>query len=420
MRLLLLMILSVVALGLSARIHAAQDAHGDARRAQVAAANADAVEALRRDVLGASLTPDMTIEQFVQRTDSRDALDKAVRRAEQIGGTRWVDDQTCQLRLQLPGGEVADAIVKAAEAKPRGIGMPVEVLRQRADRLRERTFAATGMSTGAIDRLRPSPDQAAWRGIPDTAVQTALSDARRNAAAQVLGHVESLPTTSGEASLRKALADPKVRGELEGWLMSRPVTGADFRDNLEVRLSIAPDADAFWTELTSAAAHRKDLGFPADSDARDRLRLNVIREVGPTVGVARAKGPAGVAVQQNAAPGGSNAPTSVDVPRDPPRWVIEQRDGWGTSPRVSGGALKARLAAENDARDDLRKKLDELKLSDNLKLGEAATRDARVRDAVDRAVKHAKARKVKYLSDGGAEVTFSLDLRDLWYELDAR
>src|SRR4051812_2282604 len=103
MRVLSFMILALVVAASSARLHAAQNGEADARRAQVMAANADAIEALRRDVLNAPVTADMTVEQFVQRTDSRDALDRAIRRAEQIGGTRRLDDQTCQVRLQLPG-----------------------------------------------------------------------------------------------------------------------------------------------------------------------------------------------------------------------------------------------------------------------------------------------------------------------------
>src|SRR4051794_38815757 len=70
----------------------------DARRAQVAAATADATQALRHDVLSTSLTPDLTVDQFLQRTDSADQLAKALRHAEQIGGTRWLDDKTCQVR----------------------------------------------------------------------------------------------------------------------------------------------------------------------------------------------------------------------------------------------------------------------------------------------------------------------------------
>jgi hypothetical protein len=205
------------------------------------------------------------------------------------------------------------------------------------------------------------------------------------------------------------LADPKVRGEVESWLMSRPVTSADFQDDLEVRVGVAPDADAFWNELTAAAGDRKDLGFPTDADARDRLRMDVIRRIEPTVGRAFAKG-------HNPGAAAPPAPEPMEIPR----WIGEQRDGKGTSPRVAGGQLKARLAAENAARADLRKQIGDLPLSRKLTLGEAARHDPRIREAVDKALNGARARKVKYLSDGGAEVTFSLELRDLWNQLDAR
>jgi hypothetical protein len=416
MRSLLFMILSVFALDLPMRLHAASTGEADARRAQVAAANADAVEGLRRDVLSSSLTPDMTVEQFVQRTDSRGTLDKTVRRAEQIGGTRWLDDQTCQVRLQLPGSEIADAIVEIAKAKPRETGIPADVIRQRVDKLRERTFAATGMSTGAIDRLRPRPEQAAWRGVPDADIRAALNDARRNAASQVLASVEPVALPSGKAQLQAVLADPKVRGALESWLINQPVTSAEFQDDLEVRVGIAPDADAFWNELKAAGANRKELGFPTDADARDRLRLDVMRRIEPTVGRAFAKGHAGVGP---GAPAPQQALMAVDIPRDPPRWIADQIDVSAPSKRVDT-PLKTARAAESAARDKLRNKIEELKLSSKLTLGDAAKRDNRVRAAIDRVVRHARPRKVSYLSDGGAEVTFSLDLREVWYELVAR
>jgi hypothetical protein len=411
MRWLLLIILSVVALSFCARVGAAEKVDPGARRAQVSAATCDAIEGLRRDVLSTSLTPEMTVEQFIQRTGSKDALDQALHRAEQIGGTRWLDDETCQVRLQLPGSEVADAIVKIADTKPRDLGIPAEVIRQRVDRLRERTFAATGMSTGAIDRLRPRPDQVAWKGVPDAAVRSALHDARRNAAAQVLQNVEPVVMPSGKARLSSVLSDAKVRSELEGWLMSRPVTSAEFRDDLEVRVGVAPDAEAFWNELATAAGDRKDLGFPTDPDARERLRSDVIRRIEPTVGRAVAKAPTGG--------GNARALMAVDIPRDPPRWIGDQLDVTAPSKRVDG-PLKTARAAESAARDKLRQRIEQLPLSPKLTLGEAARRDDRVRAAVDRTVKNARPRKVIYHSDGGAEVSFSLDLRDLWYELDAR
>jgi hypothetical protein len=393
-------------------------AAGDTRRLQVAAATADALAALESDVLTAPVTPELDVRTFVERTRSRDALSRAVRRAEQIGGTRWLDDQTCQVRMELPGAVVADTLVGIAETYPREAGLPAEVLRRRVDGLRELTFAATGMSTGAVDRLRPDPDQPAWRGVPDGAVQAAVADARRHAAAQVLEGVESIevPGSTDKVRLGQVIADRKVRDALEGWLMTQPVTSVVFQPDLEVRVSVAMDGESFWDQLAAVAGDRKDLAFPPPGDARDALRLTVVREVRPTIGRARVRGDGGAttipaAVQQVVDP--------VDIPADPPRWIVEQVDARGAS-RAVDGRLKTARAAENVARDRLREQVEGLPLSRKLTLGDAAQRDPRVRTAIDRAVGRARPRKVNYLSDGGAEVTFTLELREVWYQLEDR
>lgn len=395
----------------------------DARRAQVAAATADALASLEAEVLHAAVTPDLTVEQFIVRTDARQALARTLRRAEQIGGTRWLDDQTCQVRMELPGGEIADALVQIAEAKPGEAGLPATVLRRRVERLREQTFAATGISTSAVDRLRPDPDQPAWRGIPDAAVQAAVSDARRNAARQVLDVVETIEIpapgaaaaagTEDKPRLGQVLADQKIRDALNGWLMNRPVTSVSFQPDLEVRVGVAVDGESFWDEMVTAAGDRSDVPFPRDREARDALRRAVLRQVEPTVGRAQVA-PSGVKVAAVATQESGNAP--VDIPAEPPRWVGEQVDARATSRPVDGRLMTAR-AAENIARGRLRERLEQLPLSRNMTLGEAARRDDRVRLAIDRRVKGARPRKVNYLADGGAEVTFTLDLRDVWYDL---
>jgi hypothetical protein len=277
------------------------------------------------------------------------------------------------------------------------------------------------MSTSAIERLRPRPEQVAWRGVPDEAVHAAINDARRSAARQVLDSVEAVPLGGGAAEaandrLGKTLSDQKVRDALEGWLMNRPVTSVEFNDDLEVRVAVAIDGESFWNELAAGVGDRKDVPFPADDQARDELRRQVLARVEPTVGRAVAKA-AGAARPGNAPP--LPAATSVDIPRDPPRWVADQLDA-RASARPVDGRLKTARAAESAARDSLRDKLDKLQLSRQLTLGEAARRDPRVRDAVDHAVQRAKPRKVNYLADGGAEVIFTLDLRDLWYDLESR
>jgi hypothetical protein len=374
----------------------------DTRRAQVAAATADALASLRRDVAAAQIAPSLTVGQFLEKTKSDDDLTEVLREAEKIGGTRWLDDKTCQVRLELPGGDVADALIAIAAAHPREAGIPADVLRDRVDRLRETTFAATGISTCALEGLRPPPGNIAWQNVSEKATRAALKEARRDAVAQVIDALRA-----PQLKLEQALADEKFRSAVESWLLSRPVTSTDFQDDLEVRVTMAVDRDSLWEAIVDAAKDRKDITIQPDENARrvilDKISSSVIGSA-----VAKADGSAPATVH-----------ASVAIPSQPPRWVIEQVDAKGAS-RAVNGRLKTARAAENAGRDKLRGKIEELSLSRNLTLGDAAKRDPRVKAAIDRAVEHARPRKVNYLSDGGAEVSFTLDLRDLWYELEDR
>jgi hypothetical protein len=373
----------------------------DTRRAQVSAATADALAVIQRDVMSTSITPKLTVEQFVEKTHSRDAVVKAVHRAEQIGGTRWPDEKTCQVRMELPGAEVADALVDIAKSRPDQAGLPVEVLRERLERMRDTMFGATGMSTCSLERLRPPPEQLAWRGVSDDAIKAALKDARRDAAVQVLNDV---------APISKAFADPKLRQPLEDWLVKRPITSADFKDDLEVRVALGVDGESLWDQIVTVADGQKTSELPKDEAVRESLRREIVSRVEPPIGraIAKAGGAPHTAQPKSVA---------VDIPREPPAWVAEHVDARGKSPRVDG-RLKTARAAENSARDQLRGKVEELPLTRKLTMGEAAQRDDRVRGAIDRAVEGVRPRKISYLSDGGAEVNLSLDLRDVWSELD--
>src|SRR5688572_21208799 len=103
----------------------------DPRRAQVAAATADALDALREDLLSAAVTADVSVEELVEKTDAHDEPARALTRAEQIGRARWLDDQTCQLRMELRGSELADTLVGIAAANEAEAGLPPDVLRER-------------------------------------------------------------------------------------------------------------------------------------------------------------------------------------------------------------------------------------------------------------------------------------------------
>ena len=69
----------------------------DPRRAQIDAATADALQALRREILTTPLVGNLTVRQLLNRTAGGEQLLRRIDNAEQRGGTRWRDDQTCEV-----------------------------------------------------------------------------------------------------------------------------------------------------------------------------------------------------------------------------------------------------------------------------------------------------------------------------------
>src|SRR5437660_4361521 len=83
----------------------------DARRAQVQAAATNAAVNLREQVLRMPLTRGIDVRAVVDRTQTLPALDQALQGAQQIGGPRWVDDRTCQVRLEIPGSQLSGVLL---------------------------------------------------------------------------------------------------------------------------------------------------------------------------------------------------------------------------------------------------------------------------------------------------------------------
>src|SRR5687767_9325406 len=69
----------------------------DPRREQVAAANGHALAELRNAIYAESIGDGYTVRDLLKRTNSGKRFDDTIARAHQIGGPRWLDDQTCQV-----------------------------------------------------------------------------------------------------------------------------------------------------------------------------------------------------------------------------------------------------------------------------------------------------------------------------------
>ena len=83
--------------------------------------------------------------------------------AQMIGGPRWLDDQTCQVRLEISGTRVAAALVQIANVNATKTPIAPDLLAGRLKEWDNRTFSATATSTG-LGGGRSSPSHR--RGPP--------------------------------------------------------------------------------------------------------------------------------------------------------------------------------------------------------------------------------------------------------------
>src|SRR4051794_12945146 len=324
-------------------------AQADARKAQVQAAENDAIESLRRDVLAAKLSSDTTVGDFLDRADQHDALSDVLKTATQIGGTRWIDDHSCIIRFELDGRRVAARLVDVAGSLGKNSPLPVETVSRAVEPWARRTFSATGTSTSAqyLVDVRPGDANPAWRSVPDVQSREAVSAAKSDAVRRVLESLRAIPLGEGK-TVADALEVPSVRTALQDWLGKQPVVGLEFNDDLEVRMTIAAPADDVWGVFRSALSAQRQVPTPATEAEWSRLRDQVTQRVARAVG--RSYVPQSLVRPATSAPA---APPGVVLPDRAPAWVFDTLDVEGSA-AGSGRSLKTARFAEDDALNKLR------------------------------------------------------------------
>jgi hypothetical protein len=382
-------------------------AEPDARRAQIQAAETDALESLRRDVLAARLGTDLTVGDFLDRTDRHDSLGDVLKSATQIGGTRWIDDQTCIIRFELSGRRVADALVDLAKSLGEKSPVPADAVARQVETWARRTFSATGTSTGPqfLLDVRPADANPAWRAVPEADSREAVSAARNDAARRLLDSLGGI-RLGPRKTVADALEVASVRAALQEWLGRQPVVGLEFGDDLEVRMTIAAPAEDLWRVFRGALAAQTEIPAPATDAEWNRLHDDVQQRV------ARAVGRSYVAATSRPPTTGAAA---VPVPARAPEWVYAAIDAEGIAAGPARSLKTARLA-EDDAARRLREQLYALPFSPDLTVGEAAKKDPRIEEAVSRSLNRARTYRVQWRDDG-VGVRMTLDPRELWDEL---
>jgi hypothetical protein len=352
----------------------------------------------------------LDVHALLSRTGDDTLLSQALQNAQSVGGPRWVDDHTCQVRLEISGSELADLLVKEAREHPERSPLTPDELRRRLDAWNKMTFFAVGSSAEgeSIELAGPHYVVGAWSEVDETTRRRTVAAARRDAVQNILGTVSDIPL-SPTFKVQDALARKAIMDRVCDFLNHQPVTRVEFLDDLRVSITLSTTPASFGTALQSAVMGDSKFSHDAAIDWKS-VQAEIVNRVGPTAGTAWAT-PAGSTTTPA-------APTAVILPSSPPDWADTQIESEATS---SEGAtrLKIARAAEAVATAKLREKFLALKVG-KITLAGAAKADPELAKAVNRVMMHAHTYKVDYRADGSILVRVSLDLRNAWEELTGK
>jgi hypothetical protein len=377
-----------------------------------AAATYDAWHKLESDVRDTSIpAANLTVGDFLDRTGSKDEFhNKVTLKAEQIGGPRFSDTQTCTILLELPGTRVAQALVDIAKAHPDRSPIKPEALGQCLTDWKTTRFSATGSSKPADRAEAPPPGaltaNSPWANVDDKTKRTAIDAAKKDAVRKVLESVSNIHVGDRTAGDIIQDADP-VRVALEDWLANQPFTNLQFRDDVRVSYTVAPSGADLFNRFIAAAFQAK-IPISMDQATLASMREEFDRHVLPTTGISG----------DNESKLLKAEPQKGALPAQPPDWVAQPLDAVGEA-KFTEDRLRTKIKAEDDASENLRKKLLSLPLTRARTVGDAAKNDPLVMDAVNRAVSRARLHKVDYRASGDVAVRMILDPRDFWQELNA-
>jgi len=237
-----------------------QTGETDAGQDQVQAATANASANLRDQILRTHLTQELRVNDFLEQTNSQAELTRVLKAAEPVGGPRWVDERTCQVKLELPASQVAAMLMGIAHAPGEHSPVAPETLKAKFSDWGRRKFSVVGSSAGgdAIESARPAKSAGMWTEVSDTARKAAIDQARGDAARQMVEAIGPVPLND-TTHASDALARPAIVGPLNSWLAHRPVTRIEFLDDLKVSVTICRRAQIVGRGVPLGGAKRSSV-----------------------------------------------------------------------------------------------------------------------------------------------------------------
>jgi hypothetical protein len=380
------------------------------RQAQIQAASDAAVDNLLQEILEQHVGLGVTVQEVIDRTGAgTDSLRAILRQGKQIGGPRWLDEQTCQVRLEVSASAVAAEVVRIAGEHAATTPIDLASLKDHLRSWQRRTFSTTGASAARVDDVRPPPSAVSWAAVPDDARRRAIADARNDAVQKILQSIGGVDLAEHK-TFDDALKIPGIERDMATWLSQRPVTKVEFLDDRQVRLTLAAAPADFVEQFRAVTNRLKNLPLPRGDKEWRRVCDDLARSMAPPVG-------------QAAAEPAVTASASFVLPRQPPDWVDRQLTADGSAPAASSKLMSAHAAAAA-ALDKIFQQIRALPLagdeSQTRTLGQIADQDPTFASRLLQAVEQSKRiTGAEYLPDGSAVVHESLELRAFWEQLSS-
>jgi len=246
----------------------------DVRQAKIEAATNNAVNALMADVQRQPITNNIAVRDFVSRTQSEDALMATLREADQIGGPRWIDESTCQIRLEIGGQKVANTLEKISDGA--GDKSPVKpaALKRALNTWDRRSFSAVGTSENqappdanlAAPATRPA--QIALPAIaPKWASEFMRADgqngpafsklrsaraAEQKAIAALRAQVDQLPVTKDVTVGTLSANDADMKQAIDRAVQRAKLTKLDYLADGSAAVQVTADLADVWREIIAS------------------------------------------------------------------------------------------------------------------------------------------------------------------------
>jgi hypothetical protein len=359
---------------------------------------------LRAQIDRLPLGRDMTVGRYLKKVvTGREILPATLERAEMVGGPRWIDDQTVQVRLEINGQRVKEALIQISALQQFKSPYTPAFIAEAARAWENQVFTANGTSGGAavVERVRPAAEDVNWASVNDQTRRDAIAAARASADQRILDSLKPIQLAGGK-TVGDVLANAAINDEMRRFLDSRPVSGVQFGEDRQVKVTLGVRPDEVYQAFRAAAVRAG--AMPPDESAWFNVRDLFARQMAEPVGFS-APSPAPRPAQQQAA-----------WSDQPPEWIRRQIDASATAV-ASASQLRSARVAETDAMRKLRAQLEALPLAKDVTVGSAAQSDPRIAEAIERTMDHARLYKVDYHEDGSVTAYVSVETMGLWGEI---